>query len=52
MNSPRATPLVPLTDKVTREPADHPQRVPVDKTPHPVTARTRGPARGNTSRPN
>jgi hypothetical protein len=30
-------PLKPVTDRVTRERAEHPDRTPRDATPHPVT---------------
>lgn len=33
--------LVPLTDKVTREPADHPDRIPADRRADPITRRLR-----------
>ncbi len=33
--------LVPVTDKVTREPADHPDRIPVDRRTDPITRRLR-----------
>lgn len=33
--------LVPLTDKVSREPTDHPDRIPVDRRSDPITRRLR-----------
>jgi hypothetical protein len=33
--------LVPLTDKVSREPTDHPDRIPVDRRDDPITRRLR-----------
>jgi hypothetical protein len=33
--------LVPVTDKVSREPADHPDRIPVDRRADPITRRLR-----------
>lgn len=33
--------LVPTTDKVSREPADHPDRLPVDPSADPITRRLR-----------
>lgn len=33
--------LVPVTDKVTREPADHPDRIPADRRVDPITRRLR-----------
>lgn len=33
--------LVPVTDKVSREPADHPDRIPVDGRADPITRRLR-----------
>ncbi len=33
--------LVPLTDKVSREPADHPDPVPVQRRTDPITRRLR-----------
>ena len=32
---------VPLTDKLTREPADHPDRIPADRRSDPITRRLR-----------
>lgn len=29
--------LKPVTDRVTREPAEHPDRIPEESAPHPVT---------------
>jgi len=33
--------LIPTTDKVSREPADHPDRIPADKRTDPITRRLR-----------
>jgi hypothetical protein len=33
--------LVPLTDKLSREPTDHPDRIPVDRRSDPITRRLR-----------
>jgi len=33
--------LVPVTDKVSREPADHPDRIPLDRRADPITRRLR-----------
>lgn len=33
--------LIPTTDKVSREPADHPDRVPADQRADPITRRLR-----------
>jgi hypothetical protein len=45
--------LVPLTDKVSREPADHPDRIPVDRRADPITRRLRVLVRRSlTDRPN
>lgn len=30
--------LKPLTDRVTREPSEHPDRIPAERAGHPVTA--------------
>ena len=45
--------LVPLTDKLTRERADHPDRIPVDRRSDPITRRLRVLVRRSlTDRPN
>lgn len=45
--------LVPLTDKVSREPADHPDRIPIDRRADPITRRLRVLVRRSlTDRPN
>ena len=45
---PSRTPIIdvlkPATDRVTREPAEHPDRIPAEPKAHPVT-RSRSPAR-------
>ncbi|MBA2548984.1 MAG: hypothetical protein H0V16_11085 [Burkholderiaceae bacterium] len=33
--------LIPTTDKVSREPADHPDRIPADQRSDPITRRLR-----------
>jgi hypothetical protein len=33
--------LVPATDKVSREPKDHPDRIPADRRSDPITRRLR-----------
>jgi hypothetical protein len=41
MDTEKSTPLVPWTDKVSRDRSEHPDRIPAErKTPHPVTARS------------
>ena len=37
-----STPLKPATDRVTRERAEHPDRLPRDSAPHPVTSTAPG----------
>jgi hypothetical protein len=36
--------LRPITDKLTREPAEHPDRIPQERVAHPVTARGKAPS--------
>ncbi len=46
-------PLVQRTDKLTREPTDHPDRIPVDRRNDPITRRLRVLVRrSQTDRPN
>lgn len=45
--------LVPQTDKVSREPTDHPDRIPADRRSDPITRRLRVLVRRSlTDRPN
>jgi hypothetical protein len=39
MEEQKTTPLVPRTDKVSRDPAEHPDRIPAERVSHPVTLR-------------
>ncbi|MEP6609091.1 MAG: hypothetical protein ABJA83_10480 [Burkholderiaceae bacterium] len=34
-------PLIPVTDKVSRDPSDHPDRLPIDRRADPITRRLR-----------
>jgi hypothetical protein len=36
---PLTQPVKPTTDRPTREPAEHPDRIPEDRATHPVTSR-------------
>ena len=47
---PFTQPLKPATDRPTREPAEHPDRIPEDRATHPVTSR-RPPSGESKARP-